>query len=273
MIRESPDDTMAMRVLVTGAFGWTAKTILQALNQAGHEVISFDLPALLGYSAHIDLLSSEVIFGSVTDRGAMQQAIRGVDAIIHLATATGEDDYETPDIPFATNVQGTYNVFEAARQQGVSKIILMSEAAVHVPDSDEESQRLLDFLQALADDPREHLYDLTKRLQETIAHDYGTTYEMDVVTLRAGYIVDGRAGVDAHGRPLEELDYLRGGWVCRYDLADAVLRALELNLPGYHAYHVIGSHEARRRFEIERTERELGMTINERFEQYPVLDL
>jgi dTDP-4-dehydrorhamnose reductase len=54
----------------------------------------------------------------------------------------------------------------------------------------------------------------------------------------------------------------RGGWVCRYDLADACLKALELRPEGYAVYHVVGSRLASDRFDIARTEREFGDVIS-----------
>ena len=103
-------------------------------------------------------------------------------------------------------------------------------------------------------------------MQETIAQDFVVTSDLSVVTLRAGHIVDGRETCDSHGRALEDLDYCRGGWICRLDLADACRLALELDTSGYEAFHVIGSREAEQHFDIERTEHELGLDFTRRFE-------
>ncbi len=91
----------------------------------------------------------------------------------------------------------------------------------------------------------DHLYDLTKRLQEEVARDFCATFAMTAVVLRAGHLVDGVQGVDAHGRPLAELRYARGGWLCHHDLARACLQALRFPRAGYHAFHVVGSRAAR----------------------------
>jgi hypothetical protein len=91
---------------------------------------------------------------------------------------------------------------------------------------------------------------------------------MQTVVLRAGHIVDGKKSVDPKGRDLASLAYCRGGWVCRYDLARACIKALEMNPRGYEAFHIIGAKQARQYFDIERTERDLGLTFETRFEQY-----
>lgn len=255
-----------MRILVTGACGWTAQAIVERLHQAGHTLIGFDLPGVPCVAgAGIDA----VIRGTVADAAQVQNAMANVDVVVHLAVATGEGDYGTPVAPFATNVQGTYNVFEAALQNGIGRIVLMSEAAVHVTHPGDGVIRADAPLRTSLVPPSEHLYDLTKHLQETIARNYAVTYQMPVIVLRPGHIVDGRTQLDPKGRPLAELDYLRGGWVCRYDLAEAVLCALTYRgKAAYSAFHVVGAQSTRDRFDVATTERELGMTITQDFAAY-----
>jgi hypothetical protein len=91
---------------------------------------------------------------------------------------------------------------------------------------------------------------------------------MNAIVLRSGHIVDSKKGVDPSGHPLESLTYARGGWVCRYDLADACLKAVDSLSSGYAAFHIIGSIQAEDNFDIKRTEHDLGLTFQARFEQY-----
>ena len=77
---------------------------------------------------------------------------------------------------------------------------------------------------------------------------------MHCVALRAGHIVDGRRQIDPSGRPLAELDHCRGGWVCRGDLARAVVGAVEADAAGYSAYHVVGARMGSERFGTDRAE-------------------
>jgi nucleoside-diphosphate-sugar epimerase len=255
-----------MKILVTGAFGWTAVAIVKALKYAGHSVIAFDLPTA-SCSNEIRPLFDKVTRGPISDFEEFYNATQSVEAIFHLAVAIGEDAYKKPDHPFSVNVQGTYNVFESARRREIQKVVLMSEAAVHnLPSEGERLNAKTDWRSSQESD---HLYDLTKRLQEEIARDYCETFGMNAVVLRAGHIVDGRMGVDPSDRSLSKLEYCRGGWVCRYDLAAACLKALELNTAGYTAFHIIGSAAARKHFDLERTETELGFTPAITFDQYP----
>lgn len=248
-----------MKILITGGLGWTAQAIITELST--HDLILFDLPDTEG-----DPQGAAVMYGSVADDDAVRAVMPGVDAVVHLAVLTGSDHYRQPEPAFRANVLGTYNVLEAARQSSVKKIVLMSEAAVHVPGPPDHIVAADAPLQTSSGD--DHLYDLTKRLQETIAHDYAQTYGLPVVVLRPGHIVDGRAGVDPRGRPLAEVTYLRGGWVCRYDVAQAVAQALTYDADPYAVFHIIGSESARQRFAVAQAEQALGFTIAERFTAY-----
>jgi len=120
-----------MQVLVTGAFGWTAAAIVKAVKHAGHKVVAFDLPTAV-CSDEMRALFDKVVLGTIAVFADVYCATQSIDAIIHLAVAINKDDYQKPAIPFSVNVQGAYNVFESARRRGIQKIVLMSEAAVHV---------------------------------------------------------------------------------------------------------------------------------------------
>lgn len=253
-----------MRILVTGAGGWTARSILEALIRAGHEVVALDLPGHAYRESGFSLPPVRWIEGSVADPTVVEEAARSVGAIVHLAVAVEPNDYSSPEVPFSTNVLGTYNVFEAARHEDASKVVLMSSAPVHLTPL--EGGKVDARTGLPTSSGGDHLYDLTKRLQEEIARDFCETYSMNAVVLRAGHVVDGVEGVDANGTPLEELEYCRGGWVCRYDLAGACLKALSFGAKGYHAFHIIGSREAREQVDIERTEDELGFRPRVTFE-------
>lgn len=253
-----------MKILVTGAGGWTARAILEVLVREGHEVVALDLLGHVCLEGGSSPAPARWIEGSVADAASVEAAARSVGAIIHLAVAVGPNDYSSPEVPFSTNVLGTYNVFEAARREETSQVVLIGSAPVHLTLLEGGKVNARTGLPTSSGG--DHLYDLTKRLQEEIARDFCETYSMNAVVLRAGHVVDGVKGVDANGTPLEELEYCRGGWVCRYDLAGACLKALSFGAKGYHAFHIIGSREAREQVDIERTEDELGFRPRVTFE-------
>ena len=241
------------KVVITGAAGWTAAAIWQLLWENGADIFGIDLPHLAGAQHSFPFPTAGVDLGAPADLAPL---FAGSEALIHLAVAVGEGDYEDPHRPFETNVQGTYRVLDAARRAGTPRTVLIGSAPVHLVGA--WPGRLDARTDCHCGPGGDFLYDLTKCLQEQIARQFAAAHGMRVVTLRAGHLVDGAAGLDPRGRPLESLDYARGGWVDRGDLARAVLAALNLEGEGYEAFHVIGSRSARSRFDLARSESDLG---------------
>ena len=255
-----------MNIFVTGALGWTARAILQELHSRGHSLIGLDLPGI-DVSHDVSRLFARLERGDVADQNMVKRAMQGCEAVVHLAVAVGEEDYKNSVIPIQTNVHGTYNVFEQARLNRVHTVVLMSSAPVHLPTSNP--------VRATEDLPTspegDHLYDLTKRLQEQIGKDYAATFGMNVITLRAGHIVDGLRQLTPGGKPLNEVSYCRGGWVCRYDLAQAVANAIDYDNTGYDAFHVIGDMRAYEIFDVQRTVETLGVHFSVDFANYELI--
>lgn len=256
-----------MRVLITGGLGWTAKAIIETLSADGHQVIVLDLPGA-STDGTLARLMPTTIRGNIANPEVLQEALRGIDTVVHLAIATGENDYSTPDIPFRVNVQGMYNLCEAARQHKLRKLILMSSAPVHLNWSTDTVISAYDPLPTSSGE--DHLYDLTKRLQENIVHDYAQNFGIQAIVLRAGHIVDSHTQTDPHHRALVNLTYCRGGWVCRYDLAEATRLALRFDAPGYHAFHIISDRRAEHRFELAEARQTLGLVYKADFSTYSI---
>ncbi len=247
-----------MKILLTGATSWAAAEIAHQLDQAGQQVIGLDLNTPPDSRQAV---FSEFRKTDVADPASWGDWLAGTGAAVHLAIA------REAGALFRTNVEGTYRLFEAARRHGVSRLVLIGSAPVHIPAA--ERQRLSLRGDCVAAEGDDFGYDLTKCLQERIARHFSVTYGMAVLVLRAGHLVDGRAGADPLGRPLASLRYCRGGWVDRGDLARAVLAALlDWQGGGYEVLNVIGSFQARQEFEMERTEQELGVVCDYGFWEY-----
>jgi len=227
-----------MNILVTGGMGKTAQPIIEALRCANHTISIFDV-------ADGD---------DICDFDAIHKAMRGMEAVIHLAVniSNTSDDALT----FQTNVYGTHNILRAARENCVRKVLLASSAPVHLPPGQ------------CCDTGEDFAYDLTKRLQESMAQDFSRTYAMHILVLRLGHIVDGRTQTDLENGPLSELSYCRGGWVCRYDVARAFLKAVETDFSGYHLIDIIGSHQAAHRFDLSAAKELIGFECGENFWGY-----
>jgi NAD dependent epimerase/dehydratase len=126
----------APSVLVTGAAGFIGSHLTELLVEQGYRV-----RALVRYNSRNDwgwledspiAKNVEVVLGDVRDFDAIYRAMKGCDAVFHLAALVGIPySYESP-LPYVrTNVEGTYNVLEAARQLSLSDVIVTSTSETY----------------------------------------------------------------------------------------------------------------------------------------------
>ena len=113
-----------MKVLVTGGTGFTGKALVKRLLDLGHTVVVLDYKEGLRTQELRDW-GAKVMLGSVTDREVVAHAMQGVDVVHHLAAA-----FREMGVPnhyyYEVNVNGTRNVLEVARAQGVRKFVYCS---------------------------------------------------------------------------------------------------------------------------------------------------
>jgi UDP-glucose 4-epimerase len=216
------------RVLVTGGAGFIGSFVVDRLRAAGHEAVIFDLR----HSPHHARGEVPTVTGDVLDYPALRKAVRGCDVIAHLAAAADVGEVAAdPERAERLNSRGTFNVLEAAREEGVPRVIYASTIWVYSEvegEVDEEAP-----LRAPA-----HLYTATKLAGELYCHSYGELYGLDTTILRFGIPYGPRARPAAvvpsfvrralDGRPLEIAG--SGEQTRRFvyveDLADGVVRAL-----------------------------------------------
>jgi NAD dependent epimerase/dehydratase len=124
------------RVLVTGAGGFIGSHLAEALVRDGARVKSFVHYRGNGSWGWLDesLLKSEmeVVAGDVADRDGVTAAIKGAEIVFHLAALIGIPySYDAPSSYIRTNIEGTLNVLQAAREHGVERIIHTSTSEVY----------------------------------------------------------------------------------------------------------------------------------------------
>ena len=118
-----------MRVLVTGATGFTGKALSRRLIADGHQVVALDYKT--GYKTEeLRDLGVELHIGSVTDESMVARLMPGIDVVQHLAAAFRELDV-TDDHYHEVNVKGTANVLKAALRERVKKFVYCSTCGVH----------------------------------------------------------------------------------------------------------------------------------------------
>jgi NAD dependent epimerase/dehydratase len=127
-----------MRVLVTGADGFIGSHLTEALVRNGYEVRafvyynSFNSWGWLDHCADDVKGKFEVFAGDIRDPHGVKKAMNGCDAVIHLAAFIAIPfSYHSPDSYVDTNIKGTLNVLQAARELNVSRVIHTSTSEVY----------------------------------------------------------------------------------------------------------------------------------------------
>lgn len=124
-----------MRYLITGGAGFIGSHLADALLAAGHDVRVLD-DFSTGRRANLESAHAsrkiEIIEADVRETDVVHEAAAGVEGIFHLAALVSvQQSVEHPQLSFDINVRGTVNVFEAARQARIPRVVLASSAAVY----------------------------------------------------------------------------------------------------------------------------------------------
>lgn len=130
---------MAMgKILVTGADGFIGSHLTEELIRRGHDVRAFVLYNSFNSWGWLDQSppdikrSLDVFAGDVRDPYGVRAAIRGCDVVLHLAALVAIPySYHSPDTYIDTNIKGTLNVVQAARDLGTSKVVHTSTSEVY----------------------------------------------------------------------------------------------------------------------------------------------
>lgn len=127
---------MKLRVLVTGAGGFIGSHLCEALIEKGYKVKAFvrynslNSWGWLESSSHKEEM--EIISGDIRDYDRVKDAVKNVDIVFHLAALIGIPySYISPLAYVKTNIEGTYNILQAARELGVQKVIHTSTSEVY----------------------------------------------------------------------------------------------------------------------------------------------
>lgn len=127
-----------MKVLVLGADGFIGSHLTEALIRRGTDVRAFVLYNSFNSWGWLDQAPAEirngldVFAGDVRDPHGVRTAMTGCDAVLHLAALIAIPySYHSPDTYVDTNVKGTLNVLQAARELGVRRVIHTSTSEVY----------------------------------------------------------------------------------------------------------------------------------------------
>ena len=171
-------------ILITGADGFIGSHLTEALVRKGYKVRAFVLYNSFNSWGWLDSCSSdvkghfEVFSGDIRDPHGVKKAMRGCDAVLHLAALIAIPySYHSPDTYVDTNVKGTLNVLQAARELGVKKVIQTSTSEVYgtarfVPITEEHP------LQGQSP------YSATKIAADQLAYSFYVSFGLPVVIAR-----------------------------------------------------------------------------------------
>jgi uronate dehydrogenase len=234
-----------MKVLITGAGGCVGRRLSRHLAPR-HELVLGDLQPGPDFR-HLD----------ITRLGSVEAACAGIDAVIHLAVASGmegeiEDDAFN-ELRWDINVKGTGHVFEAAVRCGVRRVVHTSSLMVVWGYGPGE------YVGPDAEPRPVGTYAITKHLGEVIARDYHQRHGLSTVCLRIAKPVDVE---DPATRP----GPIRPQWIAFPDLCRAYELALTAPDIGFEIMHMVGESSARR-WDLSKAEQVLGYRPEYRLEE------
>ncbi|MBV7332158.1 NAD(P)-dependent oxidoreductase [Chloroflexi bacterium TSY] len=180
-----------MKILITGAAGTIGSILVKGLRDR-YQLRGFDrmpMPEL-----------EDAIVGELTDFEAVLKGTQGMEAVIHLGgNPSGAAPWEEI---LNSNIIGTYNLFEAARQHNVRRIAFASRAGLLAPYP-ENITRTVDM------PPRpESYYSISKVFGENLGYMYASQHGMECVSVRIGNVRPDRPHAE-HPHHLSHADAVR----------------------------------------------------------------
>jgi len=124
------------KILITGATGFIGSHLAELCIQHGFDVVAFDRYNPNNHWGWLEdseyKIDMEIILGDVRDYDSVSKAMDGCDAVFHLAALIGIPySYVSPLAYIRTNVEGTYNVLEGAKNNGIDQVLITSSSETY----------------------------------------------------------------------------------------------------------------------------------------------
>jgi nucleoside-diphosphate-sugar epimerase len=213
-----------VQIVVTGGSGKAGRWVVRDLRERGHSVLNVGV-------AHDGSAHGQSVLADLTDLGQCHEVVAGADAVVHLA-AIPAPEIRPAGETFRNNALSTYNVFAAAVERGVGRIVwASSETVLGLPFDDPPAYAPIDERHP----PRpETSYALSKLVGETMAQQFNRRTGIPFIGLRISNIME---PPDYARFPSWQDDPLARKWnlwgyVDVRDVAQAVRRSLEADVAG-----------------------------------------
>jgi UDP-glucose 4-epimerase len=228
-----------MRVMVTGARGKVGRATGAALMEAGHDVRATDL--LPPVFERPEEGEPDYFQANLTDAGDAFAAVRGAEAVVHTA-AIPEPTQNPPHVVFYNNLMATFNVLEAAIRFGVSRFVNISSETV--PGFFfAERQFLPDYVPVDEEHPirPQDPYATAKYFGELLMDAAIRRSDIWCISIRPSWVQHEGNYERNLGPQIRDASVLSPGfwsYIDVYDLADAIVLAVQSDLPGHEVFYI-----------------------------------
>jgi nucleoside-diphosphate-sugar epimerase len=229
-----------MRIAITGGSGGVGRAIIELALAQGHAVVSIDRVRPKQADARADL---EFVEADITHYDDVEQALRGCDALVHMAAIPAPGQH--PDhVVHNNNVVGSYNALRAAAELGITHVCQAS--SVNATGFSYSRQPHYDYFPLDEQHPtyNEDPYSLSKWICEQQGDSIARRYEnMTISSMRFHAVVRERATAVEHYKQIG-LAPTKHLWAyTRFDsAARACLLALTADFKGHEAFYIVAPH-------------------------------
>jgi UDP-glucose 4-epimerase len=184
------------KVLVTGGAGFIGSNLVKRLIEDGNSVTVID-NFISGHRTNLEPFPSVHVFeGDVRDKSVVEEAMHGVEVVFHLAASVGSKrSIDHPLIDAEINVLGTLQILEAARKEGVCKIVTSSSAAIF---GELKTMAIKEDHPVEPDSP----YGCTKLCEEKLCLTYAKLYSIEAICLRYFNVYGPNQRLDSYGNAI-----------------------------------------------------------------------